>query len=63
MGDDNMKRFVKEYAVWKISNLKLNPDIQPEIVAEKVEKIKKALSAIERELITTEEAMKLIVGV
>ena len=55
-----MKRFVKEYALYRIEKMKLNSEMQREIVSEKVKKIKKALLDYEYEQITTDEAIKLI---
>lgn len=55
-----MKRFVSEYANYKINCCKENKLMKEEYKTEKIDKIHKALHLIEKSFITVDEAIKII---
>lgn len=55
-----MKRFIKEYANYKIHDYKDNELMRDEIKAEKINQINKALTYAERGFITVDETINLI---
>lgn len=57
---DIMKRFVKEYALYKIEQVKLNPELDREFKAAYTEEIKKILFACERGILSVDSAMQAI---
>ena len=55
-----MKRFISEYANYKINCFKSNELMKKEIKTEIFNKINKALNLVERGFITIDEAIKII---
>lgn len=55
-----MKRFIYEYAKYKIDGYEVNELMNAEIKTEKINRIQKALNLVEEGFISVDEAIKII---
>lgn len=59
-GVDNMEKFVIDYALYKMQTTVNNPLIQACYKVQKLNDVSRALSLYNQEIITTDEAIKMI---
>lgn len=55
-------RFVKEYASYRITNIRLNPEINYGIKCEMIRRLENVINYYELGFITTDETMKTLSG-